>query len=124
MSESKKSKIRVLFCIAVSQNFFDLPESEIPSVLKVYSKVFSDIANLPGLSVVGTFDDDRVMVGASSGWPWTSYILADVDALDTAIAACNLFRTTPVAGGRMWKYGRIEARIGRELDLAAVSQPA
>ena len=123
MSENKTSKIRVLFCIAVSQNFFDLPGSDIPAVLAVYSKVFSQIANLPGLTLIGTFDDDRVMVGASSGWPWTSYILADVDHLDTAIAACNLFRTTPVGESRMWKYGRIEARIGRELNIAAISQP-
>ena len=122
MSGSNNSKLRVLFCIAVSQNLFDLPAPEIPVILQAYTKVFGDMAGLPGLTVIGTFDDDRVMVGGSSGWPWTSYVLADVDSLDTAIAACNLFRSTRVGQERMWKYGRIEARIGRELNLAAAAQ--
>ena len=68
--------------------------------------------------LIGTLDDDETMVGTSpNGWPWTFYILADVPDRDTAVAACNLFRTVPVGEHRLWKYIRVEARIGRELVI-------
>jgi len=37
--------------------------------------------------------------------------------LDTVIQACDFFRSTPVGDGtyKLWKYCKVEARIGREL---------
>jgi hypothetical protein len=35
----------------------------------------------------------------------------------TVVAACNLFRTIEVGEHRLWKYMRVEARIGRELVI-------
>jgi hypothetical protein len=43
--------------------------------------------------------------------------MADVADLDTVVAACNLFRTTMVGEHRLWKYGKIEARVGRALII-------
>ncbi len=71
---------------------------------------------MPGVTVLGNMDDDQSMVGASNGYPWTTYLLADVPDLDTVHAICNLFRTTPVGDNqfKLWKYCRMEARTGRE----------
>lgn len=111
-------KIRALFCAAVLQNFFDLPSTEIPTVLKATGRLVRQIREMPGVDVLGTFDDDETMVGTSpNGWPWTFYILADVPDRETAVAICNLFRTTQLGEYRLWKYIRVEARLGRELVM-------
>lgn len=118
MTETEKKPLRVMFCIAVLQNFFDLPASEIGTVWKAFGTMMSDLSKLPGVKVLGTIDDDQTMVGTSpTGWPWTAYILADVPDHETVVAGCNLFRTTPVGDYRLWKYCRVEARIGRELVI-------
>lgn len=116
MSEPKK--IRTLFCGAVLQGFFDLPSSEIMTVLKATGGMIRQVREMDGVEVIGTMDDDETMVGTSpNGWPWTFYILADVRDRDTAVAVCNLFRTTEVGEYRLWKYMRVEARLGRELVM-------
>jgi hypothetical protein len=113
-------KLRVLFCAAVLQNFFDLPAAQIGIVWKATGEMLKGIRDLPGVEILGTIDDDHTMVGTSpNGWPWTFYILADVPDRDTAVAACNLFRTIEVGEYRLWKYMRVEARIGRELVIPA-----
>jgi hypothetical protein len=76
------------------------------------------IRDLPG-DRARTIDDDQTMVGTSpNGWPWTFYILAEVPDRET-VAACNLFRTIEVGEHRLWRYMRVEARIGRELVIPA-----
>ncbi len=112
--------LRVLFCGAVLQNFFDLPADGISAVWAVTGEMLKGIRDLPGVTVLGTLDDDETMVGTSpNGWPWTFYILADVPDRATAVAACNLFRTITVGEHRLWRYMRVEARIGRELVIPA-----
>ena len=110
--------IRTLFCAAVTQNFFDLPASEIGKVWAATGEMLKGIRAIPGITILGTMDDDETMVGTSpTGFPWTFYILADVPDRAAAVAACNLFRTIPVGEHRLWKYIRIEARLGRELVI-------
>jgi len=77
------------------------------------------LTTLPGVKVLGNFDDDRIQVGASTTAPWTTYFLCDFPDYDTVVAACNLWRTTPVGDGtyKFWKYTKVEARIGRELEF-------
>lgn len=117
MSETQK-KIRTLICGAVLQGFFDLPGKDIPMVLKATGRMIRTIREMPGVDVLGTFDDDETMVGTSpNGWPWTFYILADVPDRETAVAICGLFRTIEVGEYRLWKYMRVEARLGRELVM-------
>lgn len=115
---SDRPPLRALFCGAVLQNFFDLPASEIGAVWAATGEMLRGIRDLPGVTILGTIDDDQTMVGTSpNGWPWTFYILAEIPDRETAVAACNLFRTIEVGEHRLWKYIRVEARLGRELVI-------
>ncbi|MCH8531801.1 MAG: IacB protein [Saccharospirillum sp.] len=118
---SEKKNHRVLFCIGVNQNFMDSPADEAKQVWQAFSAMLQGIDGLPGLNVLGIMDDDCIMVGPSQTAPWTAYIMADVPDIETVTAACNFFRTTPVGDGtyKLWKYCRVEARIGRELVVPA-----
>lgn len=112
------SKIRTLFCIAVLQPFFDLPSSQIGEVWRAFNEMMGRLAALDGVEVLGTLDDDQTMVGAcDAGFPWTAYILADMPDRDSVAAACNLFRTIEIGEHRLWKYCRVEARMGRALAI-------
>lgn len=118
MANETPKKHRVLFCGAVTQNFFDLPAAQIGKVWAATGVMLKGIRDLPGVKILGTLDDDETLVGTSpNGWPWTFYILAEVPDRETAVAACNLFRVTPVGEHRLWRYMRVEARIGRELAI-------
>jgi hypothetical protein len=117
MANEPAKTLRVLFCGAVLQNFFDLPAVEIGKVWAATGEMLKAIRDLPGVEILGTLDDDETLVGASAGWPWTFYILADVPDRATAVAACNLFRSIEVGEHRLWRYMRVEARIGRELVI-------
>lgn len=107
--------LRVLFCIGINQNFFDLPTGDTGAVWKATVQMMDEMAAMPGVRVIGDIDDDSHMVGPSDGWPWTCYILADVDTQETVKAVCNLFRTVPVGEYSLWRYAKVEARIGRPL---------
>ncbi|MDH6288325.1 hypothetical protein ACNJ7E_39415 [Rhodococcus sp. NM-2] len=117
MSDTKTTPLRVLFCIGINQNFFDLPTGQGGLVWKAFSGMMDAVAETPGVRVIGDIDDDSHLVGPSDGWPWTCYILADVDTQETVKAVCNLFRTTPVGEYTLWRYAKIEARIGRALTV-------
>ena len=116
---SDKKPLRVLFCMGVNQNFMDGTADEMKDVWGAFVSMMQGIARLPGVRVLGNMDDDQIMVGPSVAFPWTTYVLADVPDYDTVTAACNLFRVTPVGDGtyKLWKYIRVEARIGRELVI-------
>jgi hypothetical protein len=79
---------------------------------------------MDNVRVLGVMDDDRLVVGQSDGAPWTFYIMADVADFDTAVAVCNLYRTTPVGEYNLWRYGKIEARVGRALTVPPAAQNA
>ena len=108
---------RVLFCIGINQNFMNATADEGKQVWQAFSAMMKGIDELPGVNILGIMDDDRIMVGPSATAPWTAYIMADVPDYESVVAACNFFRTTPVGDGtyKLWKYARVEARIGREL---------
>lgn len=119
MSQSPATPLRVLFCMGVNQNFFDATAEESLQVWHAFSRMMNALADLPGMKVLGNLDDDRGMVGPSDGYPWTTYVLADAPDLATVHAGCNLMRITPVGDGtyKLWKYIKIEARVGRELVI-------
>jgi hypothetical protein len=114
MSE-KTSNMRVLFCFGVSQALFDVKAAELRPVLEIITEAFQSLGPRFGLKVLGTFDDDQLMMGPSGEWPWTAYILADAPDYDAVVAVCNLIRTTAVGEYRLSRYMRIEARVGRSL---------
>jgi hypothetical protein len=110
--------LRVLFCIGVQQTFFEEEASRLPDVIPAIKAAFDDLGGRFGVRVIGTLDDDQIMVGNSPNWPWTAYILADAPDLDAVAAVCNIVRDTPIGEHRLWRYLRIEARVGRELFFA------
>jgi len=122
MPQSGDEPLRVLFCIGVNQNFFDLPTGQGKAVWDGFTTMLSQLWALPGVSVLGTIDDDQHMVGPSDSWPWTSYVLADVTDQPTVAAACNLFRTVQVGEHGLWRYMKIEARVGRPLPEPEVTR--
>jgi hypothetical protein len=113
--ERSSERLRVLFCFGVTQTFFDLEPSAVGTVVEAIRQTFADLRGRFGVEVLGTLDDDELMVGASPSWPWTAYILADVPDLETVRRITNLVREHEAAGHRLWRYLRIEARVGREL---------
>jgi hypothetical protein len=114
-ADPAQTSLRVLFCIGVLPANFEASETELRELLAVLGREFGDLRGRFGIEVLGTFDDDQLMVGPSTAFPWTSYILADVPDLDAAIAVCGLLRQTRVGEHGLWRYLRIEARVGRPL---------
>lgn len=120
MSAEADTTVRVLFCIGIMPAFFSADAHEREAQHGVVVRAFENLGGRFGVQVIGTFDDDRLMVGSSAQWPWTCYVLADVPDLDAAAAVCNIIRETTVGdtGHRLWRYMRIEARVGRPLFFA------
>ena len=107
--------LRALFFIGVTQSWFDSDRATRGAVVDALKAAFEDLEGRFGVRVLGTFDDDEMMVGASVNWPWTGYILAETGNVENVIEVCNLMRETAVGGVQLWKYLRIEARIGSPL---------
>ena len=116
--ESKGAGLRVLFCFGVTQSFFEAEPASVPAIATAITDAFADLGGRFGMDVLGTMDDDELMVGASVAYPWTAYVLADVPDLETVKKVTNLLRETEVGGARLWKYMRVEARVGRPLFFA------
>jgi hypothetical protein len=116
--EKEDAALRVLFCFGVTQSFFDADPASVPGIAKAITDAFADLSGRFGIRVLGTMDDDELQVGASSSWPWTAYVLADVPDLQTVTKVTNILRETDVDGARLWKYMRVEARVGRPLFFA------
>lgn len=111
--------IRTLLCFNNHAAFFSLPFDQIGPVWKATQQLMATIDQMEGVEIAGTFDDDQTFVGASSGFPFTWYILADFPSRGAVQAACNLLRTIVVGEGndRLWKYMTVEARMGRALEI-------
>ena len=113
--QKQEQSLRVLFCFGVSQSFFDEDFARVPEFAGAITKAFEDLSGRFGVRVLGTMDDDELMVGPSVVWPWTAYILADAPTLEAVTAVCNILRETEVGTVKLWKYMRVEARVGRPL---------
>ncbi len=116
--EKEGRALRVLFCFGVTQSFFEAEPSSVPRIAAAITEAFADLGSRFGVRVLGTMDDDELQVGASVVWPWTAYVLADVPDLETVTRVTNLLRETEVEEARLWKYLRVEARVGRPLFFA------
>jgi hypothetical protein len=108
-------RFQALFCFGVTQSWFDAERATRGQVVEAMKQAFDDLEGRFGVRVLGTFDDDEMMVGQSVSWPWTGYILAEAGDVESVIAVCDLIRETPVGTVQLWKYMRIEARIGSPL---------
>lgn len=118
LRREQPEQLRVLFAFGLTPAFYDADSEHVNAMIAALETGFDDLAGRFGVTVIGGMDDDQVQVGPSASWPWTGYILADAPDLDAAVAVCNIVRETPVLEGRLWKYMKIEARIGRPLFFA------
>ncbi len=109
------SSMRALFCFGVLPPFFDLDDATRKQVFDKLVEAYSDLGGRFGIKVLGTIDDDRSMIGPTTGWPWTCYILADVPDQAAVTAVCNILRQFSVGEYRIWRYIKVEARTGRGL---------
>ena len=107
--------LRALFAFGLTQSFFAEERARIPAIMEALKSNFADLEKRFGVRVLGTLDDDELMVGAADTWPWTCYILAEVPDRASVAAVCNILRATEVDGVRLWKYLKVEARLGRPL---------
>ena len=112
------SGLRALFAFGLTQDFFAEERTRIPPIMDALKSSFADLEQRFGVRVLGTLDDDETLVGAADRWPWTCYVLAEVPDRAAVAAVCNLLRTTEVGGIRLWKYLKVEARLGRPLFFA------
>lgn len=113
--DTESSTIRTLFCFGVRSDFFAAPAQQRAAVIQAIRTAFDDLAGRFGVQVLGTMDDDEIMVGPSDGFPWTAYILADAPSYEAVTSVCNQVRETEVDGTALWKYLKVEARLGRRL---------
>ena len=109
---------RALFAFGLTQDFFNEDRARIPAIMEALRSSFADLEQRFGVRVLGTLDDDETMVGARETWPWTCYVLAEVPDRTAVASVCNLLRETEVGDARLWKYLKIEARLGRPLFFA------
>ena len=107
--------LRVLFCLGVLPEFFAASPDTQSALISGIPAAFEDLGGRFGVTVLGTMDDDELMVGPSHAWPWTAYILADAPDLDAVVGVCDIVRSASIGEDRLWKYMRIEARVGRQL---------
>jgi hypothetical protein len=115
MSAQGEDKLRVLFCIGVRDAFFDVGPEDRQEAFEAIPPAFADLSGRFGIQVLGTMDDDQLMVGPSATWPWTCYILADAPDLGAVAAVCDILRADLDSGNKLWRYLKIEARVGRQL---------
>ena len=110
--------MRVLFAFGLTQDFFAEERTRIPAIMESLKREFADLEGRFGVRVLATLDDDETMVGATGTWPWTCYILAEAPDRDAVASVCNLVREVEVGDARLWKYLKVEARVGRPLFFA------
>lgn len=113
--EEATPSLRVLFAFGVTQEFFSATGSAVPAVVDALTRAFAALEERFGIRVLGTLDDDETMVGATATWPWTCYILAEAPSREAVASVCNILREEPVNDDRLWKYIKVEARLGRPL---------
>ena len=110
-----KASIRVLFCFGVLEPFYELDDSGRKEVFDKLVEAYSDLNGRFGVTVLGTLDDDKFVVGPTLGWPWTCYILADAPDYNSVTKVCNILRQFQAGQHLIWRYMKVEARTGREL---------
>jgi hypothetical protein len=99
----------------VLPDFFGADAETQAALLAGIPAAFEDLGGRFGIDVIGTMDDDELMVGPSFTWPWTAYILADAPDLKAVTGVCDIMRSTRIGEDRLWRFMRIEARVGRRL---------
>jgi hypothetical protein len=109
--------LRVLFCIGVLPEFYAQPAAEFDRLLEPFGTAFNDLGARFGLRVLGTLDDVHFQSGPSFGYPWTCYILAIAPHHHAVQQVVGQLMDVEIAGSRLWRYAKIEARVGPPLNF-------
>jgi hypothetical protein len=117
VKELTEDGLRALFCIGITQTFYDEALSELKDIKAALTAAFDDLEGRFGVKVLGTVDDDLLHVTATPAYPYVSYIIAEVPNLEAVIEVTNLVRT-PYKEGRISRYISIDVRIGHPLYFA------
>lgn len=111
-------ELRVLFCIGVLPDFYAQPSADFDRLLKPFGTAFNDLGARFDIHVLGTLDDVYLQNGPSFGYPWTCYILATAPHHHAVAQVVAQLMNVEVDGFRLWRYAKIEARLGPPLDFA------
>lgn len=110
-------ELRVLFCIGVLPDFYSEPAARFEALLEPFFLAFDRLEERFGLRVLGTLDDVDLSTGPTFGWPWTCYILAAAPGYEAVRQVTRQLMDVEVAGDRLWRYAKLEARVGPPLDF-------
>lgn len=116
VDELMQNGLRALFAIGVNQEYFNASREETADIGAALKDAFASLDADYGIRLIGTFDDDILVVRQSQGYPFVSYILADIPSIEAAVGVTNIVRR-PYKDTRLIKYISIEARIGRPLEF-------
>lgn len=114
IDEIREGGLRALICISITQEFFNEPRAKLKEIGAAIEAAYADLQGRFGVTVLGTFDDDLLQCGPRDGFPFISYILAEVPDVEAAMKIANVVRT-PFGEGRLAQYLKVEARIGHRL---------
>jgi hypothetical protein len=112
------AELRVLFCIGVLPDFYAQPAARFERLMEPFVRAFDRLGERFGISVLGTLDDVWLMTGPSLTYPWTCYILAAAPSYDAVHEVTRQLMEIELDGDRLWRYAKIEARVGPPLDFA------
>lgn len=110
-----KGVSRALFCFGVLPAFYEADEKTRKEAFHVILEAYQNLTERFGIKVLGSLDDDRFVVGPTLAYPWTCYILAEIPNIDAVTNFCNILREFKVGDSLLWRYIKVEARIGRDL---------
>src|SRR3954469_5850642 len=111
------AELRALFCIGVLPDFYSQPAACFDRLMAPFFTAFDRLGDRFGVRVLGTLDDVQLAVGPTFGWPWTCYILATAPGLDAIRGVTQQLMDIEVDGDRLWRYAKLEVRIGPPLDF-------
>ncbi len=107
---------RAMFLGAMTSEYYRIrSDGERASVLRRFDQMVEEWKQL-GARVVGTFDDDLLMVGEPGSPRFTFYLLFQIADVDVVTQMIQRVREE-VDGVRMDRFVRFEAHVGRPFFL-------
>src|SRR5258705_2957652 len=103
--------LRVLLCLDAVPDFCAQPVAAFDRQLEPFGTTFNDPGAWFALHALGAFDDADLQGGASFGHPMDSCILATAPHHRVAQQVVGQLMDVEVAGCRLWRYAKIEARV-------------
>ena len=120
MEEDPRPPLRVLLCLAATQNFYDGTDEERAEVKLALRRAFGQLGTRFAVRVLGSIDDDLLSHGASQLPHYRAYILLDADDFETVVELCKVVKEVEAGPHRLWRYVGIDARVGRQLPFVEV----